>query len=124
MVQPSHTQLVENLPATYAIEVGRADHPIVETLTINPKGARGGEVKYGYSDGKDAGGEKWVGRWVTYGKNLAEGKPYTVSAPPAENQWGAGDPDRTALTDGVVGSSYSGGPGYKEGPLGKKGPNP
>ena len=43
-------------------------------------------MKYGYSDGKDAGGEKWVGKWVTYGKNLAMGKPYTLSVPPAEKR--------------------------------------
>jgi hypothetical protein len=61
---------------------------------------------------------------VTYGKNLAEGKPYTVSVPPSENQWGAGDPDGKVLTDGRVGSSYCGGASYKEGPLWKKGTNP
>jgi hypothetical protein len=124
LVKRSHTQLIDKLPATYTIDVSGADHPIVESLTINPRGARPGEVKYGYSDGKDAGGEKWIGKWVTYGKNLAEGKPYTVSVPPSQNQWGAGDPDGKALTDGVVGSSYSGGASFKEGPLWDKGTNP
>jgi hypothetical protein len=123
LVKRSHTQLVEKLPATYTIDVGGTDHPIVESLTINPKGARNADVKYGYSDGKDVGGEKWIGRWVTYGKNFAVGKPYTVSTPPSKNQWDAGDPDGKALTDGRVGSSYSGGAGFKEGPLWDKGTN-
>ncbi len=116
LVKRSHTQLVEKLPAMYTIDVGGTDHPIVDSLVINPKGARGA-LTYGYSDGKDVGGEKWVGNWVTYGKNLAEGKPYTVSIKPSENGWGAGDPDGKKLTDGVVGSNYSGGSSYKEGPL-------
>ncbi len=116
LVKRSHTQLVEKLPATYTIDVGGADHPIVDSLVISPKGARTG-LKYGYSDGKDVGGEKWIGRWVTYGKNLAEAKPYTVSEKPSPNTWDAGDPDGKKLTDGVVGSNYSGGTTYKEGPL-------
>src|SRR4029077_10986469 len=66
LVKRSHTQLVERLPMTYTIDVGGADHPIVESLTINPRGARQGEVKFGYSDGKDVGGDNWVGNWVTY----------------------------------------------------------
>jgi hypothetical protein len=87
----------------------------MESLTVNRKGARG-PVAYGYSDGRDAGGAKWVGRWVTYGKNLAVGKPYTCSAPSLTN-WGAGDPDGKKLTDGVVGPSYSGGTSYRSGAL-------
>jgi hypothetical protein len=123
LIERSHTQVVDALPFTYELNVGGADHPIVKTLTINPKGSRG-ELKYGYSDGKDAVGERWVGRWVTYGKNLAFGKPYTLSVPPAENQWDAGDPQTKKLTDGRVGSSYSSGASYKEGPLWSKGANP
>ena len=65
-------------------------------------------VKPGYSDGSDVGGEKFVPRWVTYGKNLARGKPYTVSVP-STTQWGAGDPEGKKLTDGVVGPPYAGG---------------
>ena len=74
LVKRSHTQAVDRLPATYTIDVGGADHPVVDSLTINLKGSRP-DVKYGYSDGKDVGGEKWVGNWVTYGKNLALNKP-------------------------------------------------
>ena len=38
LVERSHTQLVEKLPFTYKINVGGADHPVVKSLTINPKG--------------------------------------------------------------------------------------
>ena len=57
---------------------------------------------------KDVGGEKFVSKWVTYGTNLARAKPYTVSVP-SNTQWGAGDPDGTRLTDGIVGPPYPGG---------------
>jgi hypothetical protein len=125
LIKRSHTQVVDKLPATYSIDVGGADHPVVESLIVNPKGARGGEaVKAGYSDGKDAGGEKWVGKWVTYGKNFALGKSYTLSVPPSENSWDAGDKELKKLTDGRVGSSYSGGGSFKEGPLWAKNTNP
>ncbi|MEX0746123.1 MAG: discoidin domain-containing protein, partial [Phycisphaeraceae bacterium] len=126
VVPRSHTQLVDELPATYTINVGGFDHPVVDSLTVNTRGARG-EVAYGYSDGEDLADqnpEKFVGQWVTYGNNLAEGKPYTLSLPPDENSWDAGDPDGTALTDGRVGSSYSGGVSYREGPLWTKGRTP
>jgi hypothetical protein len=123
LVQRSHTQLVDKLPATYTVNVGGVDHPVVESLVINPMGARG-PLTHGYSDGKDVGGEKWIGKWVTYGKNLAEGKPYTLSIPSQENNWGAGDPDGNVLTDGRVGSSYSGGTSYSEGPLWTQGQKP
>lgn len=123
LVERSHTQLVEKLPSTYELNVGGADHPVVSSLAINAKGARGA-LTYGYSDGKPAGGEKWIGQWATYGKNLAQGKPYTLSIPPAENNWDAADPELKKLTDGRVGSSYSGGTSYKEGPLWQKGQEP
>src|SRR5690606_36460358 len=86
LVKRSHTQVVDKFPMTYEINVGGYDHPVVNSLTVNLKGARG-EVQPGYSDGKDVGGEKWVGKWATYGKNLAMGKPYTVSVPSGDN-WG------------------------------------
>jgi hypothetical protein len=123
LVDRSHTQVVESLPFTYNINVGGADQPVVKSLAIN-RPADNSRAKPGYSDGKDAGGEKFVGKWATYGKNLAFGKPYTLSVPPSENQWDAGDPDLKKLTDGRVGSSYSGGASFKEGPLWSKGKNP
>ena len=118
LVKRSHTQLVESLPATYIINVGGADHPIVDALTVNLKGARP-NVKYGYSDGIDVGGEKWVGVWATYGSNLAAHKPYTVSTPPLprEQSWGAHDDSGKRLTDTFVGSPYNGGSNYQDGAM-------
>ena len=107
LVERSHAQLVEKVPFRYTINVGGYDQPVVNSLRVNLKAAVP-EVKYGYSDGKDMGGEKFLYRWVTYGKNLAEGKPYTVSVPSGSN-WGAGDPKGTKLTDRVVGPPYAGG---------------
>jgi hypothetical protein len=116
---------VEKLPATYTLNVGGHDHPIVDSLKVNLKGAVK-DVKYGYSDGKDAGGEKFVGKWATYGKNLAMGKPYVLSVPPEpkDQAWGANDDSGKRMTDGIVGSSYSGGTTYSRGAIWKKGKNP
>ena len=58
-----------------------------------------------------------------YGKNLAEGKTYTVSVPSGK-QWGAGDPDGKKLTDGIVGPPYAGGIGPGFGLCWDKGTNP
>ena len=105
LVKRSHTQVVDRVPLTYTINVGGADHPILESLRICPRGAAG-DVTPGYSDGKDAGGEKWAGKWETLGTNFALGKKYTLSAP---LDWGSKDPDGTKLTDGIVGANYWGG---------------
>jgi hypothetical protein len=129
LVTRSHTQRVEKVPFTYAIDVGGADHPVVESLRLRLgdgealQGTDAVPVKYGYSDGKDVGGEKFRDRWVSYGKNLAEGKPYTCSVP-SRNGWGAGDPDGKILTDGIVGSPYTGGGAYQYGALWNPGDKP
>lgn len=103
----SHTQRIDSLPAEYVIHVGGADHPIVNALTVKLAGTAS-DVQYGYSDGVDVGGEKCIDRWVTYGPNLLEGKPYTLSIPPT-GQWAGDDPDHKKLTDGIVGPHYAGG---------------
>ena len=107
LAERSHTELVTKTPHRYTIDVGGEDQPVVDWLRVNLQGAAP-DVHYGYSDGRDAGGEKFCSHWVTYGTNLAEGKPYRVSIP-SGNQWGAGDPEGKILTDGVVGSPYAGG---------------
>src|SRR5207249_392691 len=55
--------------------------------------------------------------------NLALGKSYTLSIP-SESNWDAGDPDGKKLTNGVVGSSYTGGINYRFGPIWKSNANP
>ena len=124
LVGRSHTQLVEKAPLTYTINIGGADHSVVDSLTVSLRGARAAantpvEVKYGYADGKDSGGQRFQDRWVTYGKNLAEGKPYTCTVP-SETGWGGGDPDGKVLTDGIVGPPYVGGIAYRFGALWKE----
>jgi hypothetical protein len=136
LIERSHTQLIGQVPARYTVNVGGADHPVVNSLQVNLVGAahRGrpesqGQIQEGQvrapapTDGKDAGGEKYIGRWVRYGRNLAEGKSYTVSAPSGQ-QWGAGDPNGTKLTNGVVGPNYAGGIGPRFGLCWDKGTNP
>jgi hypothetical protein len=115
-VTRSHTRLVEKLPALYEINVGGVDHPVMESLRVNLQGAvEPSSVRYGYSDGKDRpGARKFIDRRVITGKVLSEHKPYTASEPSRTN-WGAGDPDGTKLTDGVVGSTYTGGTSYAAG---------
>jgi len=107
LVQRSHTQRIDKTPAEYTVNVGGTDHPVVDSLRVNLAGAVS-DVQYGYSDGKDVDGRRFVDRWVTYGPNLLEGKPYTISAPPT-GQWGGDDPDVAKLTDGIVGPPYAGG---------------
>jgi hypothetical protein len=121
-VPRSHTELATKLPHKYTINVGGADHPEMQSLRVNLKGVVR-DVKYGYSDGRDAGGAKHVDRWITTGNNLAEGKPYTVSVP-SETTWEAGDPDGKKLTDGVAGPSYAGGTSYKMGAIWSAKKNP
>ncbi len=122
LIERSHTQAVSKLPFKYTINVGGEDHPVVNSLRVNLQSAVA-DAKSGYSDGRDAGGEKFVPRWATYGKNLAVGKSYTLSVPSA-TQWEAGDPDGKKLTDGVVGPSFSGGTSYALGALWTANKNP
>ncbi len=125
LVGRTHTRRIERLPATYTLDVGGADHPVMEALSISRNGPPDSRMR-GDTDARIAGATKWVGRWVTCGTNFAQGRPYAVSVPPvpAEQSWGAGDPDGRKLTDGRVGSSYSGGTSYREGALWDKGNGP
>jgi hypothetical protein len=122
LVERSHTEVITKLPWKYTINVGGADHPVMKSLRVNSKGAAG-EMKLGYSDGKDVGGSKYVHHWLTTGRNVAEGKPYTVSAP-SETTYEAGDPDGKKLTDGVAGPSFAGGTSYRSGALWSAKKNP
>jgi hypothetical protein len=107
LIERSHTELVAKLPHRYTINVGGVDHPVLHWLRVNTQGALPG-AHYGYSDDWDPGGQKFIPRWVSYGKNLARGKPYTVTVP-STTQWDAGDPEGAKLTDGVAGPPYPGG---------------
>ncbi len=122
LIPRSHTRTITKLPARYTVDVGGADHPEMNWLRVSA--ADGGpEAKEGYSDGRDVGGRKFVSRWVTYGRNLAVGKPYTLSVPSGTN-WEAGDPDGKKLTDGVVGPPCGGGITYRYGAIWEPNTNP
>ncbi len=113
LVRRSHTQLLDRLPARYEINVGGADHPEMVSLRINQQGAATfattQPVEYGYSDGKNGGGQKYVGTWVSYGKNIAFGKKYSFSKPSVQCWAGCNDKDLTRLTDGYIGNPTGGG---------------
>ncbi|MEN6345034.1 MAG: hypothetical protein ABFE16_06975 [Armatimonadia bacterium] len=122
LVERSHTELVTQVPYRYTLNVGGVDHPVVNWLRIARKEATP-DTHYGYSDGVEAGGVPWRYDWATYGRNLAEGKPYTCTVPSGE-RWGAKDPDLTRLTDGVVGAPYAGGIGPSCAAIWEKGQTP
>ena len=108
LVQRSHRQVVTSLPCTYTVNVGGADHPQMESLEVRglTQAPAASAPSSPYIDGQDAGGERFVPRWATYGKNLALGKSYEASM--SGNNWGAGDPEGKRLTDGLVGAYYTG----------------
>ena len=122
LVERSHTQTVPHLPFRYSLNVGGEDHPVVNSLRVNVQGAESG-ARQGYSDGRDVDGTKFMPQWLTCGKNIALGKPYTLSAPSSTN-WGAGDPDGRKLTRGAGGPSYAGGTSYQAGALWNENVNP
>lgn len=107
LVERSHTEFVTKLPHRYVINVGGVDHPKMNWLQVR-SGDDSASENDGYSDGLNVGGERFIPRWGTYGRNLALGKPYSVSVP-SISQWGAGDPDGRKLTDGIAGPPYPGG---------------
>jgi hypothetical protein len=122
VVERSQTQLVTEVSFKYVVNVGGHDHPVVNWLQTNVKGAVE-NVKYGYSDGVDVGGVRYVPQWISYGRNLAEGQRYKVSVP-SKTHWGAGDPQGTKLTDGIMGPPYAGGIGPRYALCWDKGNNP
>jgi len=122
LIERNHIQLVTEIPFKYTINVGGCDHPVVNWLRTNLKGAVE-NVKYGYSDGVDVGGVRYVPQWISYGRNLAEGRRYKVSVS-SKTHWGAGDPQGKKLTDGIMGPPYAGGIGPRYALCWDKGDNP
>jgi hypothetical protein len=122
LVERSQTQTITKLPFKYTINVGGEDHPVMNWMRVNLQDAVAG-AKEGYSDGKDVGGEKFIPRWLNCGKNIAIGKPYTLSIPSGSN-WGGGDPNGKKLTSGAGGPSYAGGTSYQAGALWQPNANP
>jgi len=121
-VERAHTQLITKRGERYFLSVGGDDLPRTNWVRVNLKGA-GPDVTYGYADGQDLQAQPFVRKRHVWGKNLAAGKPYTFSIP-SGNNWDAGDPDMTKLTDGAIASTYGGGTTYREGPIWTPGQNP
>jgi len=116
LVSCSHTQIVDKLPFKYVIDVGGADHPVMDSLTVSLAGGGAAALantpppSFGYSDGRDISAARWTPAWVTVGKNLALGKPYAFSVPPVA-AWSAKLVPATCLTDGLIGSLTENGGG-------------
>jgi hypothetical protein len=107
LVPRSHRQRIDRVPMRYTIDVGGVDHPVVKSLQV-AWAEENADVPCGYSDTRPGLGRKVLDFWQECGRNLLEGKPYTLSVEP-NGAWGASDPERKKLTDGVVGSNYAGG---------------
>ena len=58
-VARSHKERVSEFPFKYIIDVGGSDHPQMDSMTVNVAEAGDG-IDYGYSDGRDVGGDKYV----------------------------------------------------------------
>jgi hypothetical protein len=114
LVARSHRQKVTAFPLQYVINVGGADHPVMDSIRINIEDP-GDPAPYGYGDGIDAGGQKHVPRQQRVGTNYATGRPYSFSRPPSGFQSSAGASNVTILTDGVVGAPATGGISYWSG---------
>jgi hypothetical protein len=111
LVGRSHRQRVSAFPFKYVINVGGSDHPIMESVKLTLED-QSDTTPYGYGDGVDAGGQKYVAVKRTDGTNVAKNRPYTISRPPSGFQSSAGAGNTTLLTDGVVGAPATGGTSY------------
>jgi hypothetical protein len=111
LVDRSHKQRVNTFPSTYTIDVGGSDHPVMESLSVHLEGIED-RTPYGYGDGIDVGGEKYLYRERHDGTNVAVHRPYTFSRAPSGAWNSAGAGNTTILTDGVVGAPATGGFSY------------
>ena len=107
LVLRSFRQRVDTFPTTVTIDVGGSDHPVMDSLKVNVEDPAD-PSPVGYSDGVDAGGERYVPKKRIEGTNLAKNRPYTASRAPSGFQSSAPASDTTILTDGVVGSPVTG----------------
>jgi hypothetical protein len=100
-VERRHTELVNSPAHEYTINAGGFRDPTMKWVRLNLQGSApaGEKVVYGYSGGQEAGPgvahERALYHW---GKNLAQGCPYTLTgAQDARNRDAGGD-----LTDGII----------------------
>ncbi|MGH8635601.1 MAG: FG-GAP-like repeat-containing protein [Burkholderiales bacterium] len=111
LVPRSHKQRIGAFPLKYVINVGGADHPVMDSMRVSVENTSD-PAPYGYSDRIDVGGNKFVHTWRTDGTNYARGRPHTMSRAPSTFQSSATGDNTTILTDGVVGAPATGGISY------------
>lgn len=111
LVERSHRTRITEFPTTYVVNVGGADHPVMESMRLT-LADDSDTTPFGYGDGTDVGGAKYVHQKRTEGVHLAKNKAYTLSRPPNGFQSSPGPEDTTILTDGVVGSPVTGSSSY------------
>lgn len=100
-VERRHTRRVNSPAEEYVINVGGFRDPTMKWVRLNLHGAGpdGDAVAYGYSDGQDVGpGATATRARYQWGRNLALGKPYTLSGAQSDKNPDAGGD----LTDGVI----------------------
>lgn len=111
LVDRSHRQRVSTFPFKYVLNVAGADHPVMESMKLTV--ADDSEATpFGYGDGINPGGQKYIYTRRTDGTNVAKGRPYSFSRAPSGFQYSAGATNTTVLTDGVVGAPATGGISY------------
>ncbi len=100
-VERQHTELITSPSQEYTINVGGFREPTMKWVRMNLAGfgPDGAAQKVGYSDGQDVGpGTKRPWERYTWGKNLAQEKPYILTGKQDDrNPDGGGD-----LTDGII----------------------
>ncbi len=106
LVTRSHTQLVDRLPARYTIHVAATTGRTLNRCEVRLQGDHC-PARRVWLCGRpsDVGGGKFVGRWVTYGRNLATGKSYTASVALGDRLQRRAVDGKT-LTDGIVGPCW------------------
>ena len=100
-VERRHTELATSPAHAYTINVGGFRDPTMKWVRLNLKGAgpERGKIAYGYSDGKDVGPGAAPARLrYHWGKNLAEGRTYTLTGLQSDKNPDAGGD----LTDGII----------------------
>lgn len=100
-VERQHTALVTSPAQEYGINVEGYRDPTMRWIGMNLKGSNpaGKNANYGYADGVDSGpGTKASRKRFTWGKTLAQGRPYVLAGAVSEKNRDAGGD----LTDGII----------------------
>lgn len=100
-VERRYTQLVHSAAEEFTIHVGGFKDPTMKWVRLNLKGSApvAEKIAYGYSDGQDVGpGAAPKRALYHWGRNLAQGRPYTLTGAQNSKNPDAGND----LTDGII----------------------